>query len=441
MSGAMSTHRRHRRRLRRAHHRRLLRPPRPQGHLRRRRARTRSSGLVAGRRPDPRGRPGRAGAGGARRRAPVVRARRRPPPSADAEFVYLCVPTPQARRRVGRPVLHPGGGGRDRPAAGAGGHRRQQVDRAGRLDPGGRGGPRPRRRAGRVQPRVPARGLGRARLPAPRPHRHRLRRPGRRRPGGRRCSSALRAPVIVTDPASAETIKYASNAFLAAKVVVRQRRRQRVRGGRAPTSATSCSAWATTSASASSSCKPGPGIRRLVLPEGHRGPDPHRRGRRATTSACSAGVDRGQRRAVRAGGGQGRAAWPAARSTAVTVAAWGLTFKARTDDLRDVARPRGHRAGCGPRGARVRAYDPAVDAGGHRRRPARRHRGRAPTPTAACDGAAVLVVLTEWDEFRGSTSPRSPALLRPPLQVVDARNLLDPAALRTLGFRYAGIGR
>ena len=52
----------------------------------------------------------------------------------------------------------------------------------------------------------------------------------------------LQAPLIVTDPASAETIKYASNAFLAAKV--------RPSG---PTCARWCSAWATTAASASSS--------------------------------------------------------------------------------------------------------------------------------------------------------------------------------------------
>ena len=87
---------------------------------------------------------------------------------------------------------------------------------------------------------------------------------GSRRPGGRRSGSpslylGVAAPVIVTDPASAETIKYAANAFLATKISLRQRRRRDVRGASAPTSTTSCSAWATTSASATSSCKPGPG--------------------------------------------------------------------------------------------------------------------------------------------------------------------------------------
>ena len=66
------------------------------------------------------------------------------------------------------------------------------------------------------------------------------------------------APLMVTDPASAETIKYASNAFLATKVASSTRSPRCARRS-APTSTTSCSAWATTSASATSSCSPGPG--------------------------------------------------------------------------------------------------------------------------------------------------------------------------------------
>ncbi len=61
------------------------------------------------------------------------------------------------------------------------------------------------------------------------------------------------APLIVTDPASAETIKYAANAFLATKLSFINAIAARVRSTSAPTSTTSCSAWATTSASARSS--------------------------------------------------------------------------------------------------------------------------------------------------------------------------------------------
>ena len=119
-----------------------------------------------------------------------------------------------------------------------------------------------------------------------------------------------------------------------------------------------------------------------------------------------------------------------------TVAVWGLTFKARTDDLRDspslaiiqrlVAA-----------GATVQAYDPTVD-------------GPKPglptditianTAYTACKGADVLAVLTEWDEFRwldidqvaGAMAGRA---------IVDARNLLERNDWRRASFDYQGIGR
>jgi UDPglucose 6-dehydrogenase len=121
-----------------------------------------------------------------------------------------------------------------------------------------------------------------------------------------------------------------------------------------------------------------------------------------------------------------------------SVAVWGLTFKARTDDLRDspslsvIERLLA-------RGAKVRAYDPAVKA--------------LPPgvvdldavevcadPYAACNDAAVLVVLTEWDEFRWFDFDKVASALAAP-RIVDARNLLDPARLRRRGFEYVGVGR
>jgi UDPglucose 6-dehydrogenase len=52
----------------------------------------------------------------------------------------------------------------------------------------------------------------------------------------------------------------------------------------------------------------------------------------------------------------------------------------------------------------------------------------------------VLVVLTEWDEFRWLDFARVLAVMAEP-NIVDARNLLDPAAVRRMGFSYTGIGR
>ena len=50
------------------------------------------------------------------------------------------------------------------------------------------------------------------------------------------------------------------------------------------------------------------------------------------------------------------------------------------------------------------------------------------------------MVLTEWDEFRWLDFSRVLALMEAP-SIVDARNLLDPAAVRRMGFSYTGIGR
>ena len=61
-------------------------------------------------------------------------------------------------------------------------------------------------------------------------------------------------------------------------------------------------------------------------------------------------------------------------------------------------------------------------------------------PYAACDGAAVLTVLTEWDEFKWLDLDKVKELLDQPT-VVDARNLLDRSALLRRGFTYRAVGR
>jgi UDPglucose 6-dehydrogenase len=122
----------------------------------------------------------------------------------------------------------------------------------------------------------------------------------------------------------------------------------------------------------------------------------------------------------------------------VMVGAWGLTFKANTDDRRDS--PSLQITGrLAELGATVQAFDPTVDADTE---PADDLRGlqlRA-DPYEAATGAHTLVVLTEWDEFRWLDFSRVLEVMAEPC-IVDARNLLDPAAVRRMGFRYTGIGR
>ena len=59
---------------------------------------------------------------------------------------------------------------------------------------------------------------------------------------------------------------------------------------------------------------------------------------------------------------------------------------------------------------------------------------------AACEGAAVLAVLTEWDDFRWLDLDKVRDAMAQP-RIVDARNLLDASAARRKGFLYEGIGR
>jgi UDPglucose 6-dehydrogenase len=114
------------------------------------------------------------------------------------------------------------------------------------------------------------------------------------------------------------------------------------------------------------------------------------------------------------------------------IAAWGLTFKARTDDLRESPSLTvlGHLADLG---ATIRAFDPAVSHQLDRIEV-------VADPYAAVDGADVLAVLTEWDEFRWLDLEKVAGLMTEP-RIVDARNLLDRAALLRHGFEYRGIGR
>jgi UDPglucose 6-dehydrogenase len=61
-------------------------------------------------------------------------------------------------------------------------------------------------------------------------------------------------------------------------------------------------------------------------------------------------------------------------------------------------------------------------------------------PYAACEDAEVLVVLTEWDEFRWLDFDKVAATMKH-LAIVDSRNVLDRAAVVRRGFTYKGIGR
>jgi UDPglucose 6-dehydrogenase len=114
----------------------------------------------------------------------------------------------------------------------------------------------------------------------------------------------------------------------------------------------------------------------------------------------------------------------------------GVTFKPNTDDMRDAPSldivPALQRAG-----GRVMAFDPEGMEEAAKLLPGVTF---ARTAYEAAKDADVLVVITEWHEFRGLDARRIKEAMRTP-RIVDLRNIFDPAEMRGLGFTYEGVGR
>ena len=117
-----------------------------------------------------------------------------------------------------------------------------------------------------------------------------------------------------------------------------------------------------------------------------------------------------------------------------TIAAWGLTFKAHTDDLRDspsiAILTLLHKMG-----ATIRAYDASA-------RAVEQYPWieRCSSALEACEGADALAVLTEWPEF-AQVDPTAVASALRSASVVDGRNVLSIEAWKSAGFEYRGVGR
>ena len=302
-------------------------------------------------------------------------------------------------------------GPRDRAGAAAGRRRHQQVDGAGRLDARGRSGSSRGRGDADVvrgvEPRVPARGHGGPRLPPPRPRRDRLRRRRRPRCGSRTSTSDVNAPLLVTDPASAETIKYASNAFLATKISF------------VNAIANLCEAVGADVRDVVLGMgydkrigfeflRPGPGWGGSCFPKDTAALLSHRRGRGLRLRAA-----RGRRRGQRASSTSGWSTKVARRrgrlaATACAIARLGPHLQGQHRRPARLAGARDRAAGWSSEGADVRAYDPAgrASAAGRSACPASTI---VADPYDACDGAAVAGACSpSGTSSAGSTSTRSP---------------------------------
>ena len=240
------------------------------------------------------------------------------------------------------------------------------------------------------------------------------------------------APVVVTDPASAETIKYAANAFLATKISYINAVAAICEGVGADINDVVLG-LGYDKRIGHEFLRPGPGWGGSCFPKDTKA---------MVKIAEDAGYDFGLLKGVITDNdqqydrivGKIRAA-AGGILTGKKIAAWGLTFKALTDDLRDspaidiVTRLLAA-------GASVSAFDPTVivtpkglDAV-----------NICASPLEACADADVIAVLTEWDDFR-LVSPTDAARVVRTKQIVDARNLLDRSEWRQVGFDYQGIGR
>ena len=244
---------------------------------------------------------------------------------------------------------------------------------------------------------------------------------------------SLRAPILVTDAASAELIKYASNAFLATKVSFINE------------IANLCEAVSADVREVALGIgydprigfeflHPGPGFGGSCLPKDVAALL-HTSGKAGYDFRLLAAVTQVNALQHERIVDKIRDALPA-RLAGARVGLWGLTFKANTDDLRD-SPALGVAATLIAEGAEVRAYDPVA---GERIPDWVTGLDVAADAYDACTAADVVVVLTEWDEFRWLDFDRVGALMGS-RRIVDARNLLDPAAMRKRGFTYQGLGR
>ena len=240
------------------------------------------------------------------------------------------------------------------------------------------------------------------------------------------------APLMVTDPASAETIKYASNAFLATKLSF-------VNAVAAVCEAVGADVndvvlgMGYDKRIGHEFLRPGPGWGGSCFPKDVQALLYIARQAGYHFDLLDGVVSANEEQFARIAGKVTAMAGGSVEGKSIGV--WGLSFKANTDDRRESPALQIVELLVG-QGAVIKAYDPSVDG----------PLAEAPgieivsDAYAACEGAEVLTVLTEWDEFKWVDLDKVADLMVRPC-IVDARNLLDRSAITRRGFTYQGVGR
>jgi UDPglucose 6-dehydrogenase len=252
---------------------------------------------------------------------------------------------------------------------------------------------------------------------------------------------SIDTPIIITDPASAETIKYAANGFLAMKISF-------VNAVAAMCEAVGADVAAVVEGIGSDQrigrqfLNPGPGWGGSCFPKDSRAlvkiAEDHGYNFSMMKGVVEVNDEQRARMVDKVAKAVGR---HHSNLTGVTVGAMGLTFKAGTDDLREspamaiIAELR--RAG-----ANIRAFDPTTCG---ELSPHQEIALAGIELTSAlidvADGADVICVFTEWPEFAEVDLEQVAQRAGAGTTMVDMRNLFDPAAVKNAGLGYDGVGR
>ncbi len=253
--------------------------------------------------------------------------------------------------------------------------------------------------------------------------------------------ASIDTPVIITNPASAETIKYAANGFLAMKISF-------VNAVAAMCEAVGADVAAVVDGIGSDKrigrqfLNPGPGWGGSCFPKDSRAlvkiAEEHGYNFSMMKGVVEVNDEQRMRMVDKVARAVGR---HHSNLTGVTVGAMGLTFKAGTDDLREspamaiIGQLR--RAG-----ATVKAFDPTTCG------PQTSQRAVALSSVELvdelidiADDADVICVFTEWPEFTKVDLDEVARRARPGTTIVDMRNLFDPAEVKRAGLGYDGVGR
>ena len=253
--------------------------------------------------------------------------------------------------------------------------------------------------------------------------------------------ASIDTAIIVTDPVSAETIKYAANGFLAMKISF-------VNAVAAMCEHVGADVGAVVDGIGSDTrigmrfLNPGPGWGGSCFPKDSRAlvkiADDYGYDFSMMRGAITVNDEQRRRMVEKIAKAVGR---HQSDLSGVTVGALGLTFKAGTDDLRD-----------SPAiaiitellelGAGVRAFDPTTSG------ELSPHQETllagvelVSEPMEIGDGVDVVCVFTEWPEFAQIDLDSLAKRVGKGTTIVDTRNLLDPDQVKNAGLRYDGVGR